>query len=62
MAGTDNSDLGVPRQRAAKRGKEPDFTTPPYTNAERAEEKLFREALDKDKVISGVRTHLGDKK
>ena len=62
MAGTDNSDIGVQRQRATKKGKDPDFTTPPYTNAEWAEEKLFREALDKDKVISDVRTRLGDKK
>jgi hypothetical protein len=49
-------------QRAPKKEKEPDFSTPPFTNAERAEEKRYKEALKKDKIISGVRTRVINKK
>ena len=36
--------------------------SPPVIKAERAEEEIFEEAKKKDEIISGVRSHLLDKK
>jgi hypothetical protein len=43
-----------------EKGEEPDIS--PEIAAERAEGRIFEESLRKDKVVSGYRTKIGDKK
>lgn len=52
----DRDEAPSPEKAAA-----PDIS-PPVINSERAEEEIFEEAKKKDAIISGYRTHLGNKK
>ncbi len=43
--------------------KEDEFEPePPVIKAERAEERIFEEAKEKDEIISGIRKKIGDSK
>lgn len=61
ITGQNRANAGVQKRNALEK-MEPDFTTPPFTDAERAEEKIYEKALEKDDIISVVRTRTGDKK
>ncbi|WP_325377089.1 hypothetical protein [Methanocella sp.] len=52
----DRDEAPCPEKAAA-----PDIS-PPVIDSERAEEEIFEDAKKKNTVISGIRTHLGDKK
>gem|GEM_PF-4845440 len=61
MPGQDNgplmSHLRIPRKKTPVTD-----VHPPVIGAEKAEEKIYEEAIEKDEIISEVRTKIGDKK
>jgi hypothetical protein len=52
----DRDEAQSPEKAAA-----PDIS-PPIVDSERAEQRIFEEAKKKDRIISGYRTRIGDKK
>jgi len=62
MAERSGLDISDHRHSTLKKEWEPDFSTPPFTNAELAEENRYQEALKKDRIISGIRKRVINKK